>query len=76
MSNTQEVSEKAKAKAQELYNTYKTVLGISDTPTLEERIKIRECVKACIDKLLIEVTGNKDRTHFYYEVKRKLALVV
>jgi len=65
---------KEKEKAIELLNTFKTVLkdnsNISTTNTIIKRLS-----KASCDKILIEVTGNKERYDFYLRVKEEIDLI-
>lgn len=67
--------EKAKEKALEFYKTYKSVLGIQHDMQPGPNPYAKACAHACADKLLVEVTGNQERTAFFQEVKKELDLM-
>lgn len=58
-------------KAKELYNTFESAIFKNGNPNnIKQHIK--ECAKACCDKLINESTGNKTRMDFYREVKQAI----
>lgn len=65
----------AKTKALEFYRTYKSVLNIQHDMQPGPNPFAKACAHACADKLLVEVTGNAERTAFYMEVKKELDLM-
>jgi hypothetical protein len=58
-------------KAKEFYNTFKTVLQVNDMRA-EANPFVKECAKACCDKLCNEVTGNKDKYDYYKAVRNAI----
>lgn len=61
----------AKERANEFYNTFKTALQVNDM-RIGANPFVKECAKACCDKLCNEVTGNKEKYDYYKEVRSEI----
>lgn len=64
--------EKVRQKAEELYNTFLSVLQENSAGFQITNPLVYELAKACCDKLINEATGNKEKMEFYRQVKEQI----
>ncbi len=62
---------KIRSKALELYNTFRSAISKTGNPN-NVHDHIKECAKASCDKVLIELTKDKERSEFYRAVRLEI----